>query len=90
MRKIRFFGIAGGIPMESMDADDFTDDKYIGRILMRHPGGKVAVLMESRKLTPFPWRVVYGSTVLHFETRKDALDYCHERFYTYAKTRELV
>ena len=54
MKQIRIFGIAGGIPLESMDADDFTDDKYTGRTLMRHPGGMMAVLMQSKEIVPYP------------------------------------
>lgn len=90
MKQIKMFGIAGDIPFESLDADDFTDDKYTGKVLMRHPSGRVAVLMQRKEVGPYPWRIAYGFTVLHFQTRQEALDYCHERFYTYVKPRELV
>ncbi len=90
MKQIRIFGIAGGIPLESMDADDFTDDKYTGRTLMRHPGGMMAVLMQSKEIVPYPWRIVYGFTALYFKTRKEALDYCHEHYYSYIRPRQLV
>ena len=90
MKQIKLFGIAGDIPMEAMNADDFTDDKHTGRVLMRHPSGMVAVLMQRKELVPYPWRIAYGFTELYFKTRKEALDYCHERFYSYVNPRQLV
>ena len=90
MKQIKLFGVAGDIPLEHLKAEDFTDDKYTGRLVMRHPNGMPAILMDSKKPVPYPWKIVYGCTSLHFQTRKEAMDYCHERFYTYINPRKLV
>ena len=90
MKQMKIIGIAGDIPLESMEADDFTDDKYTGKILLRHPCGQPAVLMQSKEIVPCPWRLVYGATTLYFKTRKEALGYCHEHYYSYVKPRQLV
>ena len=47
-------------------------------------------LMQSKEIVPYPWRIVYGFTALYFKTRKEALDYCHEHYYSYIRPRQLV
>ena len=80
------FGFAKSIPLKQFKAEDFSAGPYVGRVLMRHPDGGPVVLMEAMSPMPYPWCVMYRSDAQYFMAKKQALDYCHNRRYTFADT----
>ena len=74
--RVYVFGFAERIPVEKFKAEDFTAGPYVGRVLMKHPSGYPAVLMESMIPTTYPWRVEFPGCNKYFRTRKEALQFC--------------
>jgi hypothetical protein len=81
--KVGVFGFAKSIPLKQFKAEDFSAGPYVGRVLMRHPDGGPVVLMEAMSPVPYPWCVMHRSDVQYFKAKKQALDYCRGKRYTF-------
>ncbi len=74
-----------GVLLEHMMPDDFSDERYEGRCLMRAKDGSLVVIMSSRSAAPARWLVVHGLSNNYFLSHREVMEFCTARGFKFIK-----
>ncbi len=68
-------------PMPPVRASNFSTDKYDG-IEVRADGKKgLVIILRSKQVTPYPWKVIFGHSEVFFPSLEKAQEFCNTRGY---------
>lgn len=70
------------------DRELFSHGDYDCQRLFKTKEGQIAALLQNRKGTCMPWKVVYGFSEVMFKTQQEAMDFCSQRFQPVQKESE--
>lgn len=87
MKNHRIFSTKGKgtIPAEYLSPNDFSDDKYEGRYIMKAHDGSTVIIMSSISADPVRWCVTHGSSTSYFPSHQQVMNYCCECGYQFVK-----
>jgi len=87
MKKYHIFSTEDNrtIPIKGVVPSDFSDGRYEGRYLMEAQDGTPVVILSSISAEPARWRVVHGANTSYFLSHQQAMNYCRECSYKFAK-----
>ena len=87
MKKYHFFSTEDSrtIPAEKLTPEDFSDDKYEGRYIMKTHEGSTVIILSSISADPVRWCVTHGNSTSYFPSHQKVMDYCRGCGYKFLK-----
>lgn len=82
MRNYRICGMKDGrMPMTMPDPADFGDSQKDAITMYHTADGEPVILRRSIALTPMPWSIQRGTSIVFFSCYRDAINHCRKRGY---------
>lgn len=75
----------GKIPAEKLTPEDFSDDKYEGRYIMKAHDGSMVIILSSISANPVHWCVTHSNSTSYFLSHQQTMDYCRDCGYKFVK-----